>query len=95
MRQITAMVARLGIPAMYPDREFARAGGLISYASSDFEACRQAGIYVGLILKGEKPANLPVILPIRFDLVINLRTAKALGIIVPSTVRALATEVIE
>jgi putative ABC transport system substrate-binding protein len=59
-RRLTAIVAQQGIPAMYPDREFATAGGLISYASSDSEACRKAGIYVGLILKGEKPTNLPV-----------------------------------
>jgi putative ABC transport system substrate-binding protein len=94
-KQLTAIAERQRIPGMYPDPEFARAGGLISYATSDSEPCRQAGIYVGRILKGEKPANLPVMAPTRVDLVINLKTAKALGLTVPANLRALADELIE
>ncbi len=93
--QIAALSIRAAMPTIYPDREFAEAGGLMSYGADQLDAFRQVGVYAGRILKGERPADLPVIQASKFELLINLKTARTLGLTLSPDVLSIANEVIE
>jgi ABC-type uncharacterized transport system substrate-binding protein len=95
VEHLAELTVRAAMPTIYPDREFAEAGGLMSYGADQFDAFRQVGVYAGRILKGEKPADLPVIQASKFELLINLKTARTLGLTLSPDVLSIANEVIE